>query len=743
MPKKQRKSQAKMRHSIRKTAMAYTAVVMIVMATTLSVCSFFVARSLLSQRISAQLSSLVSGKEPELEAALQTDRERTALLGSTADVLRVLAGAGNGPLQDVLVLLESQQIDATGVAVYDARGVLRGSAGKTMPQSHALTESTVLIPEIGARGWESHIVYAPIQGSRGTVAVRYDVARFLDSFLSVEYVGNTARMFLGRTDDGKLTFLNFPFPDGTEGVLTLSSLAEERSYELPMAEAVSGKEGVGIGKDHRGKKVFAAYRSMPSLGWGLVVQVDIAEALSGISALAAALFAIALLTLALTGIVGAALIRRLTGPILRLAAGMEKLRPGFWSIKRSVYSGDEVELLETVAVDMAKRLKGSYEMIEDEIVARTSELKTQYLKDRTILETIDHGVVLIDSQGRVTGTNAAALSVLKCPADYCLGQKVQDSLDIRLHRKSLTGKDHPVLYAMRKKEAVRSGPETRYSIMRGDNILIPVSLVIKPLIQSDKVIGAVAVFQDITEERRVDYLKSEFISLASHQLRTPLSSLQWYVELFAEEKDVSKDQREYLNEMKIAAKRMSDLIDALLHAARLEGGNITPQSNETDVTVLVTELAEELRTMAKEKNIACTIDIPGKHVEMRTDSVLLHVVFKNLFSNAVKYTPLGGQVGVKLRADSKHLNIQVSDTGIGIPKAERKRLFERLFRASNVRKLDTDGNGLGLYITKMIIDSLGGTIGVESEEGKGSVFSLRLPLVQPKKNLKKAKTQGL
>ena len=143
--------------------------------------------------------------------------------------------------------------------------------------------------------------------------------------------------------------------------------------------------------------------------------------------------------------------------------------------------------------------------------------------------------------------------------------------------------------------------------------------------------------------------------------------------------------------------------------------------------------------MGKEKNISCTVSIPRKKEEIVTDSVLLHVIFKNLFSNAIKYTLQGGSVHVEMKPMKGYVKISVSDTGIGIPKADQKRLFERLFRAKNVRKMDTDGNGLGLYITKMIVESLGGTVACKSIENTGSTFTVKLPVKNGKWKVESAK----
>ena len=241
-----------------------------------------------------------------------------------------------------------------------------------------------------------------------------------------------------------------------------------------------------------------------------------------------------------------------------------------------------------------------------------------------------------------------------------------------------------------------------------------------------------ALFHTIAEERRVDHLKSEFISLASHQLRTPLSSLQWYAELLNEEKKLTKQQKEYAKEMLFAVRRMNNLIDSLLHAARLECEEIVPRKRAVEINTMIKDLTKELKLSAQEKDITISANIPKNKVILNTDAVLLNVVLQNLCSNAVKYTKIGGAVEVHIETEDTFAIISIHDNGIGIPKKDISRIFQRLFRASNVLKMDTDGNGLGLYITKMVLDSLGGKITVESTEGKGSVFIVKMPLKKRK-----------
>ena len=712
-------------------------------AVALSFCAFLIARGSLTQRVFGQLSAVAYEKKELIEQRIRSDRERTALLATQDDIRSIVRREGGASLAQILTVLQEQGVPALGISVFSDQGATLARAGTVTEPPASGLHATELVPLFTEEGWEGYAVYAPIftggKTPAGSVVIRYSMREFLEQILAASSIGETGEAVIGMQRDGDVILLNNKYAPGFRSPLNVGTLNDALRTGIPMAGALVHHEGVTSGIDYDGERIYAAYRLLPSLGWGLVVKIGRAEAMRGMVYLASVLALISALLLIVAAYFSHLLAKRLNEPIILLSEKMSKLGPDHWMMSRTITTGDEVELLDRVAVDMARRLKGIYDDLEGVVTERTRKLKEQFLKDRAILQTIDHGIVMVDAKGYVTDANPAALEVLHCRDNACLVQPVEELLDIRMHRARVTTSKHPVRMALNKKTPIRSSPDVRFSIMRSDNILIPVLLVVKPLLDGKKLIGAVAVFQDVTEQRRVDYLKSEFISLASHQLRTPLSSLQWYVELLNEEGSMTKEQQEYVNEMDIATKRMSALIDALLHAARLESGHITPQSNEVDLTSLVTELSEELRDMGKQKKITCTVQVPREKIILNTDSVLLHVVFKNLFSNAIKYTPAGKSVSVKMSTAGKNIEIVVADTGIGIPEHEQKRLFQRLFRASNVRKLDTDGNGLGLYITKMITDSLGGSITVESAEGKGSKFTVTLPIRTKKKPTTKKK----
>lgn len=424
------------------------------------------------------------------------------------------------------------------------------------------------------------------------------------------------------------------------------------------------------------------------------------------------------------------LARGLTDPLRILSRRVTKLNPDQWGFERSAFSGDEVELLDRVIADMAHRLQRSYEEMEQEIRARTRELKEQYLKDRTILTSIHHGVVVTDRDGTVTDANPAAVTMMGAERSESLcGKNVQDVLKFSHHQQSIEAAAHPVERCLTTSKEVRPLPNEQMSLERPDHLRVPVMIVVSPLLNGSELLGAIAVFHDVTEERRLDYMKSEFISLASHQLRTPLSSISWYLELLKTDdtEALTETQKAYVEEMTAASQRMVNLIDALLHVSKIEGGGIQPDFQPVDLSALVRAVAEDTRPVAKERKISLETSVPDG-VTVATDPTLVQIVLHNMLSNAVKYSEAGGAIIVALSVSPSAATVTVEDTGVGIPLDEQKYLFTRLFRASNATKSDTTGSGLGLYISRIIAEQLKGRISFVSTEGKGASFTLELPL---------------
>ncbi len=240
--------------------------------------------------------------------------------------------------------------------------------------------------------------------------------------------------------------------------------------------------------------------------------------------------------------------------------------------------------------------------------------------------------------------------------------------------------------------------------------------------------------RDITKEVEVDRSKSEFVSFASHQLKTPLTSARWLSEalLSGSAGTLSPTQRAYVSKIEGASERMIRMVNDLLDVSRIELGTFAAGADQCDVCAIAKSVTEEQRPVAAAKKVALTLSCPPEIPTMHADANLLRMILQNLISNSIKYTPSTGSVECELTltgAPQERVFIRVADTGIGIPKEEQGRVFERLHRASNAQLTEPDGTGLGLYIVKLIVERAGGMITFESAEHKGSVFTVSLPLI--------------
>jgi two-component system sensor histidine kinase VicK len=242
--------------------------------------------------------------------------------------------------------------------------------------------------------------------------------------------------------------------------------------------------------------------------------------------------------------------------------------------------------------------------------------------------------------------------------------------------------------------------------------------------------SGLAMLFDVTEEKLLDKQKSEFVSLASHQLRTPLATAKWYTEMLisGDIGEVSEKQKEYLEKLHIANEEMVDLVDVLLNVSRIEMGTLPIDKKQTNVEEITESILADFSVEIERKGIRVEKKYNDNLKNIKSDPKLLRIVIQNLISNAIKYTPSGGGVSIIFEESLiKGKKIIISDSGIGIPKNAQSMIFTKLFRADNARVLENvSGTGLGLYLVKSIIGSMGGDLSFVSEENKGSIFTINL-----------------
>jgi signal transduction histidine kinase len=250
-----------------------------------------------------------------------------------------------------------------------------------------------------------------------------------------------------------------------------------------------------------------------------------------------------------------------------------------------------------------------------------------------------------------------------------------------------------------------------------------------PIFDGGRFLGQLFLYRDVTQERRIDATKSEFMSLASHQLRTPLTAIRWIFGRLAKNLagKVGPLEEHLLEDGRSAAARMSETISTMLQISRIQSGQMQVRSEEVALPEFLRDLVrsstEAITARGQKVKVSCT----GKPV-IRTDRQLLQEVMANLLSNALKYTPEKGSILLKAEQKGTKIHIHVEDTGYGIPRHQQAKVFHKFFRGDNVVSKDPDGTGLGLHMVSLITGLLGGTIDFESAEGRGTTFRLRLPV---------------
>ncbi len=250
-----------------------------------------------------------------------------------------------------------------------------------------------------------------------------------------------------------------------------------------------------------------------------------------------------------------------------------------------------------------------------------------------------------------------------------------------------------------------------------------------PIMHKKRNLGTLVNVHDVTREKQMEQIKTEFVSVAAHQLRTPLSGIKWTLKTILEEieEEVSEEQIELLEKAYDANNRMVSLINDLLNVTRIEEGRYIYNPQEEDLVEIVESIIDDYKEKIKSKGLNFQIEKPKEELpKVKIDREKIEMVVRNFLDNGINYTKEGGVI-LSISKEKKGVKLSVSDTGVGIPEEQKKRVFTKFFRAANVMRMETEGSGIGLFISKNIIDAHGGEIGFTSEFGKGSTFYFILP----------------
>jgi len=367
--------------------------------------------------------------------------------------------------------------------------------------------------------------------------------------------------------------------------------------------------------------------------------------------------------------------------------------------------------------------------------AKWIELETRFKEERdrllAIISSMGEGLFVVDSNCLVVMLNRTAERILKITEKDVVGKDLRDRVILLKGDEPVPKENRYVVQVMKTRKSIQSDLRDDFYYVASDGRHVPIILSVAPLLYQDKVTGAVMVFRDITEERKIDNVKTEFFSVAAHQLRTPLGAMRWNLEMLLNNDlgPLSPKVNDLILQIYRSNQRMIRLVNDLLSVSRIEQRRIPNDPRPINVLEVIEDVIQELDIEFKKSDIKVSVDTKNKKMpSIVIDSRRFRDVALNLVSNAIKYNTKGGTVTITLQYQSGHLIFSVQDTGIGIPQKDQADLFTKFHRAENAILKEPEGSGLGLYIVKSYVGEWNGTIHFESTQNKGTVFTIEIPV---------------
>ncbi len=374
----------------------------------------------------------------------------------------------------------------------------------------------------------------------------------------------------------------------------------------------------------------------------------------------------------------------------------------------------DLSQIKKVEEELKKAQLALLNMLEDTEQAR-KRAEEEKEKTLAIISNFSDGLLFFDQQKRLILINPQAQKFFDLSAREVEGKSLEQLLKIE--------KLKPLIELLKKEEEVY-----RQELTLRENLILEATSL--PILRERKKIGELLILHDVTREKRIERMKTEFVSIAAHQLRTPLSAIKWTLRMFLDGDlgEITEEQREFLAKTYKSNERMIILINDLLNVTRIEEGRYLYRPVFVNFLDLVQSVINLFKEEIKNKKIQFKLIKPKKILRVKVDQEKMRVAIQNLIDNALRYTLPGGKVTVEIKCAKMELEFSVKDSGVGIPQDQQDRVFTKFFRGANVIRMETEGSGLGLFITKNIIEAHRGRIWFKSKENVGSTFYFTLPL---------------
>lgn len=481
---------------------------------------------------------------------------------------------------------------------------------------------------------------------------------------------------------------------------------------------------IGMYKDYRGVVVFGASVCING-NWVLLAEIDEQEVFQGLRKIIIDTLAIFIIISFFALIIALFLTRGIVNSLEKLSSAVRDIAKGDFSKRIKIKSDDEIGELAEVLNDMTEKLDESYKKLEEEKIisaSRADDLE----KFKLAVDNANDLVTITDPKGTILYVNKSVESVTGFSMVEVIGRNPS------LWGRQMSAEFYENMWDVIKIKKMTFACEITNKKKSGEKYTS--ELYIAPLLsEAGEIKFFVGIERDVTKLKEIDKAKNEFVSLASHQLLTPLTTMSWFTEtlLMSLAGKLNKEEDKYLNDIYRINHNMIDLVRALLDVSRIELGVFSIEPEPVNLVGVIDDVLKESSIKSEAKKIKIIKEYEKTPIT-NMDPNLIKIVMQNLVSNAIKYTPEKGVVRISVVEQDDSILIKVADTGYGIPKDEQVKVFSKFYRSPGIKKKE-EGTGLGLYITKSIIDHSGGKIWFDSEENKGAVFYVEFPAEGMKK----------
>ncbi len=548
-------------------------------------------------------------------------------------------------------------------------------------------------------------------------------------------------VLIGKTQKGAtLTECDFDFSSSNTHVITSKGrhLAmtcrhglENYVFDvLPVKKCAQGEKTSTHYTDSRGHDIYGASACMDN-GWVVLTEIDKSEIDDSLNKI--------LRGMTLTGLWSSVMVlilvywytRRQLQPIVSLTQKIAKRKVGKQIKKIDGKFPGEISLLVQTFNTLSRKILNREKLLIKQKV-KASNLAKELEKFKLAVDMASDQIVITDADAKILYANLSTKKITGFSVDEMIGKKSGTSdlwggqMDEKFYKK--------LWNTIKIKKSTFSGEITN---KRKNGEIYQAYSTIYPIVDTEQNVKFfVAIERDITKEKDVEKMKSDFIAVASHQLRAPISGIKWTIELLQQEKGIPKRSKKLIVGANERMDNLIELVDHLLNVSRIEK-NTSVKPKKFDLVASLRENIEGFSPRTKRGNLSVSFDPKPKKIILMSDEKIIKTIFDSIFSNAIIHTLAGGSIAVTMRKQKDTCILKIRDTGIGIPRKDQKNIFLKFFRAKNAKKINTAGTGLGLYTAKMATVLLGGKISFTSQEGKGTTMTVVLPLKSKSKKVGK------